>query len=89
MSISIYTEPNPSAALSQDGTFTNPFAMTFDGRIGGYKEVKLFLRNSDPLNYFTDLVVSLEDNTAESITDRPEDGYVWKLAYGDTKPTLS
>jgi hypothetical protein len=89
MSINIYTQPNPSTALSQDGAFTSPFALTFDGRVGGYKEVKLFLRNSNPSFYFTDLEVSLEDNTSESITSTPENGYVWKLSYGDTKPTYN
>jgi hypothetical protein len=89
MSVGIYTEPNPDMLLSQDGLFTKPFAITFDGRTGGYKEVKLFLHNDDPLYYYTDLTVSIEDSENPTITNRPEDGFAWKLSYGDTKPTYN
>lgn len=89
MSLSIYTQPDPETAISQDGFFTNPFAVTFDGRTGGYKEIKLYVRNDDDSFYYSDLQLKLEDSNDPSITNRPSDGFVWKLAYGDTKPTFN
>lgn len=89
MSVGIYTEPNPDSLLSQDGLFTKPFAITFDGRNGGHKEVRLFLRNDDPTRYYTDLVLSFEDLENPPVTSRPEAGFVWKLSYGDTRPTFN
>jgi hypothetical protein len=89
MGIGIYTEANSETLLSQDDLFTKPFAITFDGRTGGYKEVKLFLRNDDVTRYYTDLIVSLEDLQDPPVTSRPEDGFVWKLSYGDIKPTFN
>jgi hypothetical protein len=89
MAVGIYTEPNPDTLLSEDDLFTRPFAVTFDGRVGGYKEIKLYLRNDDPTFYYTNLVLGLEDSNDEPIISRPEDGYVWKLHYGDLKPTYN
>ena len=89
MGVGIYTDSDPETLLSQDSLFTKPFAITFDGCIGGYKEVKLFLRNDDASRFYTDLVVSLEDLQSPPVTSRPEDGFVWKLSYGDTKPTFN
>lgn len=89
MSVGIYSSPDPTTVLSQNGQFTKPFAVTFDGRIGGYKEIKLFLRNDDPTRYYTNLVLSLEDLEGAPVTSRPEVGFAWKLSYGDTKPTFN
>lgn len=89
MSLSIYLEPSPTTNLSQDGFFTNPFALSFDGRIGGFKERKLYIRNDDPTFYYTGIVLSLLDTEDPTITDRPTEGFSWKLSYGDTKPTYN
>jgi hypothetical protein len=89
MSVGIYTAATPDGLLSQDDVFTKPFAITFDGRLGGYREVKLFIRNDDALKYYTALQLSLEDTNELSVTNRPEDGFIWKLSYGDTKPTYN
>jgi hypothetical protein len=89
MSLSIYLQPDPDTAVSQDGFFTNPFPATFDGRTGGYKEIKLYIRNDDDNFYYHDVELKLEDSQFPSVTNRPEDGFVWKLSYGDTKPTYN
>lgn len=90
MTVKIYTEANNSnSALSLGGSFTNPFSLTFDGRTGGFKEVKLFLRNDSADYYYEDLQVSLQDLSDETITDNLADGYAWKLSAGDTKPTFN
>lgn len=89
MTIGIYTESVPDGLLSQDDLFTKPFAITFDGRTGGYKETRLFLRNNDPSFYYTDMTLALEDSENPPIVSRPEDSFVWKFSYGDTKPTFN
>lgn len=87
MSASIYLLPNENSELSKDGLFTNPFSITFDGRSGGTKQARLYVRNNDALYYYTSLTLTSRDLTAQPITERPEDGYVWKLSEGDTQPT--
>lgn len=89
MSVGIYSEPTSSALLSQDDLFTKPFAITFNGKTGGYKEVKLYLRNDNPLYFYTDLELALEDSTSPTIINRPSDGFIWKMSYGDNKPTYN
>lgn len=87
MSVEIYTSPSSSALSS--GTLENPFSLAFDGRLGGYKEVKLYIRNNDALYYYTDLTLTLEDNTELGITNNIEKNFSWKLSEGDTKPTFN
>lgn len=89
MALAIYSAPDSDSLISQDGLFTKPVAVTFDGRTGGFKEIQLFIRNDDPTYYYTDVVLSLEDNESPTITDQPANQFVWKLSYGDTKPTFN
>lgn len=90
MAIKIYTEANNSdSALSLGGDFTNPFSITFDGRVGGYKEVKLYIRNDNGDYYYEELQISLVDTTDNTITDNLAVGFAWKLSAGDTKPTFN
>jgi hypothetical protein len=89
MAVGIYTSTTPDSLLSQDGFFTNPFAITFDGRLGGFKEKRLYLRNADAAFYYTDLTLSLVDSSATPIINREGDGFVWKLKAGSIKPTLN
>jgi hypothetical protein len=87
MGIGIYTSVDPDKVLSQNGDFLYPFSITFDGRVGGYRETKLFIRNDDSDYYYNDLTLSLLDENPESIINNG--GYVWKLYYGDQKPTFN
>lgn len=87
MSIGIYTEPNSESLLSQNGEFTKPFSIAFDGRLGGYKETRLFIRNNDLNVFYTGLTLSLSNPTGTNIVNNGE--FQWKLSYGDTKPTFN
>lgn len=87
MAVGVYLLANESSQLSEDGDFTNPFSFTFDGRIGGTKQIRLYVRNDDPLYYYTDISVTAEDLSGESIIESPDDGFVWKFSAGDTQPT--
>lgn len=89
MGLSIYTRADGVSAISTDGSFTAPFAIAFDGRTGGYKEVQLYVRNDEATRFYSNLTLSLEDNSARSIVTNTEDGFAWKLSYGDTKPTYN
>lgn len=89
MGIGIYKQAEPSSAISSDGDFTAPFAITFDGRIGGYKETKLYVRNDDSSLYFSDISLGLQDTTDLSITANTSNGFAWKLSAGDSKPTYN
>lgn len=88
MGIGIYKAANSSTGLSS-GDLSSPFAITFDGRTGGFKETKLYVRNDDATKYYTGLELSLTDATDRNITVNTADGFVWKLSAGDTKPTFN
>jgi hypothetical protein len=89
MSAGIYLLPTLDSKLSQDRDFINPFSLTFDGRQGGIKQTRLYLRNDDALVYYTNLTVKVQDIGIEPIINRPNDGFVWKLSAGDIQPTLN
>lgn len=88
MALSIYTEADSSTGLS-DGTYDKPFAISFDGRSGGIKEVKLFLRNDDTGYFYTDITIGLDDEGVQSRVDGTVPGFTWKLRAGDVKPTTN
>lgn len=88
MALSIYTTASASSKLSQDGEFTNPFSLTFDGRTGGTIETRLYVRNDSALYYYTDIQLTVSDTGATNITDN-EDGFYWKFSAGDTQPTAN
>lgn len=87
MSVGIYTSAVPEALLSQDGAFTSPFSVTFDGRIGGNKQYRLFVRNDNSLFWYSNLSLTLSDSGSESIINNSQPGFLWKLSAGDTQPT--
>lgn len=87
MGLGIYTATSDSAKLSSGDTFTNPLSVTFDGRLGGVKQIKLYVRNDDPTRYYTNIRVVPVDNTSSPIINDPDNGFAWKLSAGDTQPT--
>lgn len=89
MTLGIYTSADDTTVLSTDSEFTHPFAVTFDGRTGGYKEIQLFVRNNDTTKFYSGVTLSLEDTTPKNITTNTAEGFAWKLSAGDTKPTLN
>jgi len=89
MALGIYSAPSISAKFSEDKTFINPLAVTFDGRSGGTRQLRLYIRNDDPSHYYTAISLGLQDLGVTTIIDRPEDGFAWKLSEGDIQPTLN
>lgn len=87
MAVDIYISPDGVSAVSQDGAFTNPFSLTFDGRTGGTRQMRLYIRNDDALQYYTNLSLTLQENSSFPIIDNSIDGFAWKLSEGDTQPT--
>lgn len=86
MGLGIYTTATPSAELSTD-TFTNPFSIILDGRVGGSFEQRLYLRNDDATLSFSGVHIAPVDSHSTSIVDGTN-GYGWKLNAGDTRPTV-
>jgi len=89
MTLGIYTEASIDTELSANGEFTNPLAVTFDGRSGGIKEIRLYVHNIDPSYYYTDVTLTVVDNGINNIVNSEEDGYSWKLSAGDSQPTAA
>lgn len=87
MALGIYSAANVSSKLSSDGTFQSSLSVTFDGRAGGNKQVKMYVRNSNALYYYESILVGVTDSGLESIIDQPSEGFSWKLIAGDTQPT--
>ncbi len=86
MPIAIYTSADPHTAISQDGTFTNPFAVAIDGKNGGVIQQRLYIRNDDPDLSYSGINLLLVDTIGESAIDG-SDRKTWKLYEGDTQPT--
>ena len=89
MAVGIYLAALSGSLMSQDGNYTKPFAITFDGRIGGFKETKLYIRNDDPTYYYTNLELAFQDLSDENIVTNQGEGFSWKLIEGNSKPTLN
>jgi hypothetical protein len=87
MGLGVYLIADSTQELSTESTFEKPFSLTFDGRTGGVKQAKLYIRNNDAQFYYENIKVGLSDSGPESIIDQPAEGFVWKLAAGDVQPT--
>jgi len=85
MALKIYNQPSPDFALSEGGLRLNPLLVTFDGRVGGARAKKLYVRNNHLERYYTSITVSLGDTGDTSIIDGTND-YSWKLYAGDGNP---
>jgi len=88
MTLGIYLGASVGDAVSDAGEFTKPFPLTFDGRFGGTKETRLYVRNDSSAHYYTTINLKPEDASASPIIADVAGGYTWKLSLGDTQPTL-
>lgn len=86
MPIAIYTSASSGYDVSQNNTFTNPFAVTFDGQSGGVIQKRLYVRNNTNYLAYSGINISVVDNIGISAVDDSH-GYSWKLAAGDAQPT--
>lgn len=83
MSLSIYDAPDASAKLDS----SNPFTITFDGRIGGSIDKKLYIRNDDSSFWYDEIKVQPVDLIAPDLVDGSELNHTWKLMEKDISPT--
>jgi hypothetical protein len=84
MSLKIYDWPDPSTAFSEDGSLTNPLAMTFDGAEGGVVQRRCYVRNDDVLKTYSGIELTPVDS-GDDIVDGST-GFSWKLREGDQQP---
>ena len=84
MGLKIYKNPDPATDLSQDNTFTNPFALAFDGTVGQIIEKRLYVRNSNNVKSYES--ITLEPVHLSDINILNEPGFSWKMIAGDEQP---
>jgi len=87
MALAIYLLASNDSVLSQNGDLINPLAVTFDGRSGGYKQFRLYVRNNSALYYYDNITMTVQDTSGNNIVDRSVDSFTWKLSEGDNQPT--
>ena len=82
-----YTEPNDTAAISKD-TLLTPFTVTFDGRVGGCIDKRLYVRNDESNKWYSNIVVSAYDfDTTENWVDGTKTGFYWKFSTNEIVPS--
>lgn len=85
MGLLIYSAPDPSAAFSVSGQFTNPLSMAFDGILGSTVNRRYYVRNDASDRYYTGITVKPVYSSGDAIIDGT-DGFGWKLYAGDSQP---
>lgn len=65
----------------------SPLIITQDGSLGGSYEAKLFVRNDDPTEYYTNIQITPYSKVSPSEVDGTSTGYGVKLKSGKTQPT--
>lgn len=84
MALNAYFSQNVDSKI----TSTTPFTVTFDGRYSGAQYKCIYLRNDDPIRWYSNIQVSLVDSSGNDITDNSMSGWVWKLISKETRPLL-
>ena len=64
-----------------------PITSTHDGTLGEFVELKIFVRNDDITEWYSNITVRPVCNTSPDETDGITTGYGIKLFAGDTQPT--
>jgi len=83
LSLALYSSPSINSLLGDI-----PFTVTFDGRIGGTIERKVFVRNNNTKRYYTSIAVDVIDQSGDDWTDATTTGFTWKLSSGDIRPII-
>lgn len=85
MGISLYEAADPRTEFSSD--LHHVFTITFDGRIGGIVNRKIYLRNDNQNLFYTNISVRpLDSDDDRDITNESSGGWFWKLAQQDLNP---
>ena len=84
MALAFYSEPHEDHAI----TSTNPFTVTFDGRLGGKLAKKVYLRNDNTARWYSDISITPRDTSGINIVNGSISGYEWKVLEKDVAPTL-
>lgn len=79
MALAIYKKPDPDTKVTE----TNPFTLTYDGRIGGAIDTRLYIRNDSSRFYYTDISVRVIDTVAPNFTNESIPKCYWKFAEKD------
>jgi len=79
MALKLYTFPEASYYFKE----TVPLTFTFDGRVGGAIDKKIYLRNDDPYRWYDEISLQAVDTNGYSMADGTEGGFYWKLAQTD------
>lgn len=58
-----------------------------DGRTGGADDKIIYIRNNDPANYYTDIVVSYENNQLDDYGETGSTEWSVKFLKGSRRPT--
>lgn len=82
MALGIYYAPNEDSQY----TSLNPFAVTFDGRVGGSQDWLVYIRNNDDTRYYTGISLNATVSSGSDLTNNSVDGYIWKLMEKDIEP---
>lgn len=82
MTLAIYTFPIETAVVDSD----NLFSVTFDGRIGGSIDRKLYVRNDNSERWYSSITITSVD-TGMPIASGGIEGWGWRLLEKDVAPT--
>lgn len=85
MGLLIYSAPNPGAAFSADGLFTNPLMTAFDGATGSTFSQRYYVRNDTSNRSFENITLQPVYLSGDNIISGAN-GFGWKLVAGDAQP---
>ena len=92
MALSFYDEDKVVySAKATVGAFEasrqGPHRTFSDGRLGGAHEQVVYVRNDDAANYYTNIVVSYEQDSYDDYGEFGATGWGVKYIYGERRPT--
>ena len=83
MSIGIYSSPDKDSIISSE----RPFTITFDGRVGGAQDRRIYIHNNDTTRWYSSITVQAVDESGINVVDGSEVGFSWRLVQKDVVPT--
>lgn len=87
MALKVYENVGDTIPYSSEGLFTNPMIFSFDGRLGGSLEKKLYLRNDEIIYKYETITIEAEQFSGDTDYIGDSVGFSFKFEGGDTRPT--